>query len=124
MTEDSMIEKGHNLSAQSETTVEATGGRKVLMITMDFDLGPKKTHATRLKEAYHAAVAAADKAVREILLEGSIVGLRTRMQYDYRHLEGTFVGWDIPTDGIGTDMDGEEDDLAIAIPDPMESEEG
>lgn len=110
MTDDSMIEEPRHLTTQVEETVEATGGRKVLMITLDFDLGPKKTHATRLKEAYHAAVQAADRAVRDVLLEGSVTGLRTRMQYDYRHLEGTFVGWDMNPEATA---DPEDDDLEI-----------
>lgn len=121
MTDEVKDDAMHQLSTQVEETVEATGGRKVLMITLDFDLGPKKTHATRLKEAYHAAVAAADRAVRDVLLEGSVIGLRTRMQYDYRHLEGTFVGWDM---AVAANEEEDSDDLGVLEDGPEPEESG
>jgi len=73
--------------------VAESAARKVLRITMEFEVGDKKTHSTRLKEAYLAAVTAADDAVRAILLKDSVRGLKTQVVYGYRHLEGNEIAW-------------------------------
>lgn len=77
-----------------EDVAETSPGRKILRITMEFEVGGKKTHTTRLKEAYLAAVSAADEAVRLVLLKDSVKGLTTQVTYGYRHLEGSEVTWD------------------------------
>ena len=59
--------------------------RKILTISLEFDLGDRKTHGSRLKDAYEAARSEAVKAVERELLEGSIAEVTTRMSYDYRH---------------------------------------
>lgn len=95
---------------EGDSIAEASGGRKVLSITIEFEVGAKKTHNTRLKEAYKAAVKAADSAVRDILLDDSITGLMSRMVYDYRHLEGSMVPWDVVHADDGGKGDEAEDE--------------
>lgn len=74
---------------------EQVHGRKVLAIQIEFDVSGKKTHANRLLDAYRAAVAAATVAVQDVMQEGTIKGLDSRMNYGYRHLEGETVEWDL-----------------------------
>jgi hypothetical protein len=59
--------------------------RKIMTVTMEFDLGDRRTHLARLKSGYEAAASAATAAVERELLEGSVATVRTRMSYDYRY---------------------------------------
>jgi hypothetical protein len=46
--------------------------RKILTIILEFDLGDRKTHGSRLKVAYEPARSDAISAVERELLQGSI----------------------------------------------------
>lgn len=58
--------------------------RKVLSITIDFDLTERKNGSGRLTDAHKAAVAAATEAVKSTLTPGSVEKVVTAMTYDYR----------------------------------------
>jgi hypothetical protein len=58
--------------------------RKILTIILEFDLGDRKTHGSRLKGAYEAVRSEAIRAIERELLERSIAEVTTRMFYDYR----------------------------------------
>ena len=80
-----------------DEVAEHAQGHKVLRIVMEFKINNKKTHSGRLKEAYLAAVQAADEALRTVLLKNSIKGLTTQMTYGYRQLEGNEITWEVAT---------------------------
>lgn len=63
--------------------------RKIMTITLEFDLGDRRTHVSRLKSGYEAAASAAIAAVEKELLEDSVADVRTRMSYDYRYYSVT-----------------------------------
>jgi hypothetical protein len=63
--------------------------RKIMTITLEFDLGERKIYPARLKAGYAAAATAATTAVKEELLENSVGAVQTRMSYDYRWAEVT-----------------------------------
>lgn len=77
---------------------EPVGGRKILRIILEFEVGGSKNHSGRLKEAYLAAVSSAGEAVRNVMLNGSVSHVTSRMTYDYRHMEGAEVKWELVTD--------------------------
>ena len=68
---------------------------KVLMITLDIEVGESKTHATRIRAAYAAAVEAAVEAVKKELIPGSVDRVTSRMTWGYRFLETTTSHEDI-----------------------------
>lgn len=81
-----------------DNIAESTGGRKVFRIVLEFELGGTKNHSGRLKEAYITAVTAAAEAVRSVLLNSNAARLTSKMTYEYRHLEGAEVQWELVSD--------------------------
>lgn len=92
-----------------DEVVEPGHGAKLLTITLDFYLGPKKAHNSRLREAYRAAVTGAEGAVTSVLLDDSVVKLRSRMTYGYVHLTGDTIEWDVSEDHDDPPEGDEED---------------
>jgi hypothetical protein len=58
--------------------------KKILTITVEFEVLERKTHFPRIKAAHEAAVNAAVEAVRGELLDGSVGDVKSRMTWDYR----------------------------------------
>jgi hypothetical protein len=58
--------------------------RRVLTITLEFELVERKAYQPRLAAAYEAAVSAAVEAVNRELLARSVAGFKSRMCYDNR----------------------------------------
>lgn len=61
--------------------------RKVLTITIEFELGDRKAHSKRIQAVYDAAVEGAISAATTELLEGGVAEVRHRMTFDYRWAE-------------------------------------
>lgn len=61
--------------------------RRVLTITLEFELAERKAYRPRLAAAYKAAVDAAAAAVFSQLLPGGVVGFKSRVCYDSRTLD-------------------------------------
>jgi hypothetical protein len=68
--------------------------RRVLTITLEFEVVDRKAYQPRLAAAYDAAVSAAVKAVTRELLEGSVATYTSRMCYDTRTFDTDYE--DIP----------------------------
>lgn len=57
---------------------------KVFTVTLEFELGPRKTSKSRLKSAYAAAVACATQAVQDELLgDDHLTHVHAAMTYSY-----------------------------------------
>ncbi|MBK6042663.1 MULTISPECIES: hypothetical protein [Streptomyces] len=77
--------------------------KKILTVTLEFEMGDRKIHSPRIKAAHDAAVAAAIEAAKGELLEGSLSTVRSRMTFDYR--------WaDASAEYAEMDVDWEEDE--------------
>jgi hypothetical protein len=63
--------------------------RKIMTVTLEFDLGDRRMFPARLRAGSVAAASAATEALKQELLEGSIGTVRTRMSYDYRWAEAS-----------------------------------
>ena len=61
--------------------------RKILTITIEFELGDRKTHSKRVQAVYDAAVESAVAAATSELLEDGLTEVRHRMTFDYRWAE-------------------------------------
>ena len=57
---------------------------KYLRVTIDVKLGDRKQHATRISGAADASIGAAVNKLKEDLLEGSIAGIQTNVEFSYR----------------------------------------
>ncbi|KAF4405526.1 hypothetical protein [Streptomyces lycii] len=68
--------------------------RKVLTVTLEFDMGDRKIYGPRVKAAYESAVSAAIKAAKAELLDGSVSTVSSRMTWDYRWAEATALDTD------------------------------
>lgn len=60
---------------------------RVLTIQLQVKVADRRMSTTRMREAYERATAVAAAAVSDILLDGSVEGIRSSMTYDYRHAE-------------------------------------
>ncbi|MEV0115554.1 hypothetical protein AB0H77_20300 [Streptomyces sp. NPDC050844] len=60
------------------------GMRKFLTVTLDIELGNRKTHAGRIEAAHQAAVGAAVEAIKGELLEDSVERVKSRITWGYR----------------------------------------
>src|SRR5688572_16645067 len=65
----------------------AVAKTKILMITMEFELGSRKAHGTRIQAAYEAAEKAALNAVQSELLPDSVEEVRSNMYWSYRYAQ-------------------------------------
>ena len=63
--------------------------RKILALTMEFELGERKTHGDRLKNAHEKALDAAIEAVKGELLDDSVEKVNSHMTWSYRYLDQT-----------------------------------
>ncbi|MEU5833967.1 hypothetical protein ABZ820_09805 [Streptomyces diacarni] len=69
--------------------------RKVLTVTLEFDMGDRRIFGPRVKAAYEAAVSAAIEAAKGELLDGSVSTVTSRMTWDYRWAEATAQDTDV-----------------------------
>lgn len=60
---------------------------RVLTIELQVKVNDRRMSDSRMREAYQKAAEMAAYAVADVLLDGSIAGVRSRMTYDYRHAE-------------------------------------
>lgn len=58
-----------------------------MTITLEVKVAERRMSDSRMREAYERATAVATDAVTDVLLEGSVEGVRSSMTYDYRHAE-------------------------------------
>lgn len=65
--------------------------RKVLSLTIEFELSDRKTHTERLRAAHEKGFEAATEAVKAELLEGSVDKVTSHMTWSYRYLDETRV---------------------------------
>lgn len=86
---------------------EPVGGRKVMSIWLEFEIGSTKAHSVRLRRAYQLALVAATNALKTELLS-DVTSVTSRMTYGYRHLEGDMITWH-PN---GIDLEEDSDDEA------------
>ncbi|WP_326590743.1 hypothetical protein [Streptomyces sp. NBC_01294] len=63
--------------------------RKILTVTLEFEMGQQTIHGKRIKEAYDALVIAAAEAAEGQLPYGSVEAVRSRATWDYRWYEAS-----------------------------------
>lgn len=58
---------------------------RIMTITLEVKVAERRISRSRMREAYERAAAMAAATVSDVLLDGSVEGVRSSMTYDYRH---------------------------------------
>jgi len=98
--------RGPNAKATKRSRQYIWGNvRKIMTITLEFDLGDRRIHQPRLKAGAIAATSAATAAVEKELLEDSVATVKSHMSYDYRYTEIT----EAQSESADPELDGDEE---------------
>jgi hypothetical protein len=60
---------------------------RIFTIQLEVKVAERRMSDSRMRKAYERATAVAAAAVSDVLLDGSVEGVRSSMTYDYRHAE-------------------------------------